>query len=299
MTNWDDYRFLVAVAEGGSFSAAARHLRVSQPTVRRRLLDLERNLGIQLFDKTSDGTRLSEFGERICAQARRLADQAEYIELTARGAASEQESRRVRVTASEGISFAVLTPVIARIRRQQPNTAIDLIISNRSLDLLRREADIAVRVGDPGDDRLVGRRVGIVGFGLFGSEDYLADAPPLNDIGDLAQHHVIESTGEIAHLPQAVWLREAVRSSCPGYSANSLLNQMNALAHGLGLLAMPTYLAADMTNIRRVLTREFNIDLDAWLLTHSKAKERPETQTVADMLATEIRNRLGRIRSVH
>lgn len=273
-------------------------LNVSQPTVRRRLNELEKHLGVSLFDRMPEGHRLSEPGRRICDQARRLADQVEFTELTARSV-KQDAPRRVRVTAAEGISFAILTPVIARMRRQAPNVAIDLVILNKPLDLTRQEADVAIRLGDPKDERLIGQCVGLVEFGLFGSEDYLADAPPLRSVADLANHQIIESTGDIAHLPQAAWLREAAQVTMVGYSANSLLNQMNALAHGLGLLAMPNYLATDMPNIRRVLGNEFSVSLDAWLLTSAQAKDGPGIRPVIDMLATEVRKRLGRMRAIH
>lgn len=287
MSNWDDYRFLLALEDADSFAAAARSLGVSQPTVRRRLLDLEKHLDIKLLERTPEGHRLSEQGKRICDQARRLVEQTQFIELAARGV-RDQSMSRVRVTASEGLAYVVLTPVIARMRRRNPEVAIDLLISNRAADLLRHEADLAVRLGDPKDEQLIGRRVGEVTFGLYASDDYLAGAPSLNTAKDLGRHEIIESTGEIAQLPQVVWLRDNASQSLVRYSSNSLLNQLHAVRHGLGLLAMPTYLAADVMNIRRVLAKEFNISICAWLLTNAQSKTNPAVRAVIDLMVDEL-----------
>lgn len=294
MANWENYRYLVKLGDCGSLSSAARSLGVSQPTVRRRLRELEEDLGVALLDRIPDGHRLSQNGVRICLQARQLAERAELIELVARDVSIET-FRRVRFSASEGIAFAILTPVVARLRQKHANIAIDLVISNAPIGLTAGDADIALRLGEPQDERLFGQRVGTARFGLYGGENYLAHAPPLNNLDDLAHHMIIESTGDIAHLPQAVWLRKMVSQSHIGYSANSLLNQMCALNHGMGLLSLPNYLAADLGGIRRVLSDDFNISLEVWLLTNEQVQQNRRMRATIDLVAKEVRGHLRRL----
>ncbi|MEM7507716.1 MAG: LysR family transcriptional regulator [Pseudomonadota bacterium] len=294
MTNWDDFRFLLAIEDTGSFSAAARKLEVSQPTVSRRILELERHLEVPLVDRLPEGVRLTPAGRRICGEARLLQHHAAQIELSARDA-SREDTARVRVTSSEGIAFAFLTQLIARFQERHPEIAVDLTIANRPADLLRREADIAVRLGNPAGESLVGRRLGTARFGLYGHDSYLAQFGVPEGPEDLSQHRVIEATGDIADLPQAVRLRRAAVGARVAYSTNSILNQLTALRQGIGLLALPAYLAQDAAQIRRVLPEAFDLQSDLWLLSERQAKDQPAIRVLLDYLAREIAQSLRRL----
>ncbi|MEO1491302.1 MAG: LysR family transcriptional regulator [Pseudomonadota bacterium] len=293
MSNWDDYRFVLAVAETGSLTSAARQLKVSQPTVGRRITEIEQRLEARLFERVPDGYRLTDAGTRIASQVRLMGLQAERIEMTAR--APETRSDRVCLTASEGIAHAIVTPLLSQFRIENPEVEVDLLISNRSADLLRREADIAIRIGAPGNDTLIGRRLGQAHFGLFGHDSYLArrGMPLMPD--DLNAHTIIESTGDIAGLPQVVWLRENAPKAEIAYSSNSILNQMQALSMGVGLMTLPTYLAEDMSRVRRVLGDHYNRDVDIWILTEKRLKDEPVIRSVLDFMGNEIQSALKRL----
>lgn len=294
LPNWDDYRILFTVSETGSFAAAARSLGVSQPTVSRRMTELERQLGVCLFDRTPDGQRVSEAGTLICRQVRLLAQQAARIEMTARDGGPAGHDR-VRVTASEGIAQAIVTPVISRLREGSASLGIDLIVTPRAADVRRHEADVAVRIGEPLDQALVGRRVGIAYFALYAQDEYLAIHGVPRTPEDLELHSIIESTGEIAHLPQATWLRANASSAKVTYSSNSILNQIGALQRGMGILALPTYLGTDLHGVRRVLSQHYNPTIDVWMLTEQSRREAPEVRAVLDLFAREIPRLLDRI----
>ena len=293
MSNWDDYRFLLAVADAGSLSGAARALQVTQPTVGRRISDLERALGLELFDRVREGYRLTGQGERVCAQARLMELQATRIELAARtpGAAPD----RVCVTASEGLCYAMVTTLLARFSADHPAIGLDLIISNQAADILRHEAHIAVRMGDPRSEALLGRRIGAARFGLYGHDGYLARHGFPETPEDLANHAIIESTGDITALPQAVWLRTTAQGARVAYSSNSLVNQTRALSDGVGLLALPTYLAQDLVGVRRVLANVYNPEMDVWILTERRLRGRDWVGRVLDYLTEEIGATLKRV----
>ncbi|MEO0363554.1 MAG: LysR family transcriptional regulator [Pseudomonadota bacterium] len=297
MTNWDDFRYLLAVDDCGSFAGAARRLGVSQPTVSRRVAELERGLDAALFERSPDGARLSSLGRRIVEEARALARQAERISLFARGGAEAADAApaRVRVTASAGISYALLAPLLARLRERRPEVAVDLIVGARAVDVRRGEAEVALRIGDPMDDRLFGRRVGGARFGLYGHESYFGARGEPRTVDDLSDHDLIESAGEIVDLPQAVWLRENAGRAVAALSADCILVQMKALAAGVGLMALPTYLAADLQGVRRVMREAFGPEADVWLLSDRAAAERPEVRAVIDHLAAETPGLLARV----
>lgn len=293
MPNWDDYRYFLAVANAGTLSGAARELHVSQPTVGRRISELEKQLDLILFDRLTEGYRLTVAGGDVLRQARLMEVQASRIELSAR--TEERSADRVCVSASEGLSFAIVTTLMGRFAAKFPDIGVDLIISNHAADILRHEAHIAVRMGNPGSEALIGRKVGVARIGLFGHDAYLSRAGLPETLEDLGDHAIIESTGDIQSLPQSVWLRQTAGGARAAYSSNSIVNQTRALGDGVGLLALPTYLAQDLPGVRRVLADSYDEELDVWILTERRLKARPAVAAMLSYLTEEIGQSLRRI----
>jgi DNA-binding transcriptional LysR family regulator len=208
MIDWNDYRFFLAVAETGRLSAAARRLKVSQPTVGRRLAELEGRLGARLFDRLPDGFRLTLAGERILDLARRMAEDARAIEHRVAGE-DEQLHGSVLLATPEGLGTYWLAPRLEWLRSRHPRIDLELVVGTGALDLLRREADVALRIGPPGADDVVGRRLGCIRCGRFAAQGYLERHGAPERLEDLSQHRIIESVREIAQLRQAELLREA------------------------------------------------------------------------------------------
>lgn len=293
MRSWDDYRVLLTVAESGSFTRAAKSLGVTQPTVTRRITEIEAQLGFELFDRLTDGVRATEAGARICAQAHLMRAQADQIERSAQGLATGSD--RVCVAAPEGLSYALVTPLLSRFAQSHPDIGVDLLIANRPVDILKHEAHIAVRMGDPHSDYLIGKRAGHVHLGLFGHERYFAEHGFPESTACLTDHRIIESTGELANIPQAVWLREHADAAIVAYSSNSIVNQTRALSDGAGLLALPTFLAQDMPGIRRVLKDFYAETIDVWVLTDKNLRQRKSVSALITFLTEEISKSLSRI----
>ncbi|HEU4407043.1 MAG TPA: LysR family transcriptional regulator [Polyangiaceae bacterium] len=145
---WDDARLFLAIAEAGSLSAAARRLRVAQPTASRRLAELEARLGEPLFDRGAAGASLTAFGERLLEPARRMAEGAAEL-----GRAAEKPDAApagvVRLTAAPGVAFDVGAPFAALLRERLPGVRLEIVSTVRYLDLSRREADLALRQHRP------------------------------------------------------------------------------------------------------------------------------------------------------
>jgi DNA-binding transcriptional LysR family regulator len=174
--DWSALRDFLAVADTGSLSAAARQLRVSQPTLSRRMAALEERLGVELFQRTSRGLELSETGEAILGPARQMEREARGIEVAATGS-SRALSGPVRITASEGLAIDWLTPELARFQAEHPDIEIRFLIRNTNLNLLQREADIAVRLGRPRQADLLVRRVASTRSCRSGTRSQSAEKP--------------------------------------------------------------------------------------------------------------------------
>ena len=171
--SWQLYRAFLAVIDEGSLSAAARALDIAQPTVGRQIAALEKALGLALFTRSQAGLMPTEAAQSLRALAEDMRTTAASLE---RAAASQGAGVQgtVRVTASDIIGIEVLPPIIAALRDRHPQLIVELVLTNRVQDLLRREADIAVRMLRPAQASLVARRVGHLTLGLHAHRRYVA-----------------------------------------------------------------------------------------------------------------------------
>ncbi len=287
MTNWDDYRYLIAIADHGTLSAASRALDVSQPTVGRRLGDLEKRLEAHLFDRTPDGYQLTSTGERVLIHARTIEQEARSIE---RDAAIDDRSAsgRVVVTTTEDFALNFVSPLMGELKDAYPAIDIQLVCAYRALDIMRREADIAIRVGALHTEELVGRKLTDIYFGLYASSAYLDEHGTPERARDLRKHAIIESIGDTANFKQCIWLREKAHGARIGFSSDSLLNQIQATECGLGIFAMPCSMAFGRPGLTRILTDEFNMSLEAWVLTHRLLRNTARIRVVLDFFSQRL-----------
>lgn len=171
--DWTHLQSFLAVAEHGSLSAAARHLGGSQPTMGRHIGALEAALGARLFERTAGGLALTSTGAELVPHARAMADAAGRLSLVAAGRAGAIAGT-IRITASEVMAVYVLPDILAALRRAEPEIDIELVASDRTENLLQREADIAVRMYRPTQADVVTRQVAELEVAMFAAHDYIA-----------------------------------------------------------------------------------------------------------------------------
>src|SRR5262245_32019625 len=232
--DWTALRDFLAVADTGSLSRAARRLGVSQPTLTRRMAALEESLQAELFRRTPRGVELTEAGESILPAARQMEQEA-HAALLAVSGRDTALAGLVRVTCTEGLGIHWLTPALVEFQLAHPAIEIQLLVQNQVLNLLQREADIAVRLSRPQQSDLVGRKVGEMGFGLYASQAYLARHGRPATVEDLAQHRSVafDETARWITGPGAS-LERALSTAPVAYRANSGQAQLAAIRAGCG-----------------------------------------------------------------
>src|SRR5215471_17504935 len=188
--SWELYRSFLAVLTEGSLSGAARALDIAQPTVGRHIAALERSLGTPLFTRSQTGLLPMESALSLRIYAEAMSSSVAALE---RAAASQGPGVRgvVRITASEVIGVEVLPTIIAHLREKHPELQVELVLSNRIQDLLRREADIAVRMTRPTQELLIARRIGQVEVGLHATKQYVKRHGAPATTADLRRHALI------------------------------------------------------------------------------------------------------------
>jgi DNA-binding transcriptional LysR family regulator len=279
---WSALRDFLAVAEGGSLSAAARRLGVSQPTLTRRMAALEERLGAELFRRTPRGLELTEAGEAILEPARHMEQEARAAEVAVTGR-DRALAGPVRITATEGLAIDWLTPELVVFQREHPEIEIQFLIRNTNVNLLEREADIAVRLGRPRQADLVARRVGDLAYGLYAARSYLDLRGRPRDDEDLRSHQAVVFDELLRHAQLGAWLEKSLGPARIVYRANSIQAQLSAMRAGYGIGAQAPFIASRRAELERVLP-ERGLLLDIWLVTHPGLRRSARMRAVYDFL---------------
>ncbi len=282
---WDLHRSFLGVLRFGSLSAAARALGLTQPTLGRHIDALEEALGVRLFARSRHGLVPS-------AAALRLRPHAEAMEAAAaafgRDAAGEEApDGAVRLTASVMVGAEVLPPILAAFRALQPGIAIELVLSNRNQDLVRRDADIAVRMMRPSQKTLIARRIGTVGGGLYAHRRYLARHGTPGSVAELAGHALIGFDRDDSALRSLGRGLAATRESFALRSDDEIA-QLNALRAGFGIGGAQHGIAARDPELAAVLPGAIGFKLEMWLAMHRDLQDSRRVRLLFDHLGAAL-----------
>lgn len=285
--DWTRARAFLASAEEGSFSAAARVLGVSQPTVSRQVAALEQELGLVLFERIGRRLQLTAAGAALAPHVRGMQRSAVAFGLTADGQA-ETVAGPVSVSCSDVVAGELLAPAIASIVERFPALEIQLVTTNEVSDLTRREADIAVRHVRPEQAELVARRLPDRRAGLFGSPDYLATHGPFQSVDDLGRARLIGFDRAEVMVEAMASFGLSLPASCFSVGVASSLVQRELARRGVGLCFLMTEAGVRDAGLRPVLP-EVHLPVALWLVCHRELRTTPRYRVVFDALVAELR----------
>lgn len=270
--SWEDLRILLAVARGGTLSAAAGRLKVNQTTVTRRLAALEGGLAVKLFQRVDGRLTPTEPGEAALRRAERV--EAEMIGLEAELAGADRRPEgTVRLTAVPVIANRLLVPRLGAFLKAYPGLRIELVAEARNLSLTRRDCDLALRFARPQGGAMLCRRLGSLGFSLYGPHQ--GDPETLPWLG--------YEEGQ-ARLPQAAWVvQKAAGETLSGLLSGDLETQIQAVLAGLGRGLLPDFVAAGEPGLRRLSDGPL-LEREVWLLLHPDLRHLPRVIAVAEWL---------------
>lgn len=280
---WDHYRSFLAVLRAGSLSGAARALGLTQPTLARHVDQLETALGgARLFTRSPQGLAPTAAAARLASHAEVMAASAEAIERAAVGDEAALTGV-VRVTASDVIGSEVLPAVLRDARALYPGLVFELVLSNEAADLLRRDADIAVRMLRPTQQALVAKRAGAVTLGLHAHPDYLAAHGTPDSLDDLEGHAIIgfDRDPAAARLVEGVGLPLA--RDMFAYRIDDQVAQLAAIRAGCGVGLCQVGLARRAPRLIR-LYPDVAIPLEVWITMHEDLRADRRMRAVFDHL---------------
>ena len=285
--DWHLFRAFLAVVREGSLSSAARTLGATQPTMGRQVAALEASLGVRLFTRSIDGLSPTEAGLRLIPSAEAMAAAAEAALRSVSGDVDE-EGGTVRIAASEIIGNEVLPSILVDFHARHPQTSVELALSNRNEDLLRGDADIAVRMVRPTQGGLVAKRIGRIDCGLYGHSCYLKGRAMPRSLLDLGKHALIGYDRNPAYARMiekmgVTWTRDMF-----AFRSDSELAQLAALRAGFGIGASQLGIARRDRNLVPVLHTTLLFSMDVWLATHRDLRGDRRIRMVFSHLALEL-----------
>lgn len=284
--DWSLLQAFVAVMRTGSLSAAAIELKLTQPTVGRQIRALEERVGEALFDRTPQGLRPTDRALALLDHAAGLEQAAQALGVAMAGRL-DSPTGTVRITTSEPFGVERLPELLQPFMEANPGITIEMLPSSRIENLLRRDADIAIRFSRPEQPDLVGRQVGSVEYGCFASETYLARHGVPETLADLARHRMVgfdrdgfgRRASERMRLPVEAWRFV--------YRSDSMIGQHAAVRAGLGIGIMQARIGA-RSGLRRLVAGEFAPKDAVWLVAHADVRQGRRFRAVYDHLAAVL-----------
>lgn len=288
MPDWDDLRYFLAAARTGSLSAAARTLDSNQPTVGRRIARLEQTLDLRLFQRHARGLTLTEDGVRVL-------ESAELMERGALGLNRAQLSLTpdisgtVRVSAPEGLALRIVAPALGAFLDRHPRLDLNLSVSAATADLVRGEADIAIRLFRPTSGDIVTRRLQTMDFGLYAATRYFAERDRPLSTDPLADHHFIACGDLFRRHKENEWLEKLSGKARKVLRSDSTLLRLEATEQGLGIAVMPHLVAAASPGLEPVLPELEGPSRTIWIAVHRDLRHVPRIRAVMGFLTQTIR----------
>jgi DNA-binding transcriptional LysR family regulator len=289
--DWDDLRHLLAVARHGSTLAAGRALGVDQSTVQRRLAELERRIGQALVQRLATGYRLTAFGQALLPHAEAVEQAVAALEQHLANAAADV-SGVVRVTCPEPIVLRMTQcGLLERFSALHPALQVHFVMSDKTIDLMKGEADVALRSGATDDgvgSDLVGRKIGDSLWAVYASRSYLERHGRPVGLQDLAQHALVGLDDSMARHRTVAWLQQVAPNTPLAARSNSVLGLIYSAKAGVGVAPLPMALGDAEPDLVRLMGPVPELTRVWRVLTTPELRRTPRVSAFFDFIVSEI-----------
>ncbi|MEM7270173.1 MAG: LysR family transcriptional regulator [Pseudomonadota bacterium] len=286
--DWNQVRAFLATVEEGSLSAAARRLGATQPTVGRQIAALERDVGVALFERSGRTPQLTPSGAHLVDHARAMAEAAAGLSLAADGQSTAVEGL-VRITASDLLAAETVPEAIVRLSEVAPGIEVEVIAANDLSDLMRREADIAIRHVRPAHSDLVAKLMREDAARPYASKAYLEKHGRPTTVAELSKHSFI-GVGDNQSLIEG--LRPVgleLTASNFRYGSDNGVALWALARRGLGVAVMAESIAARSPEMEPVLPELPPVHFPVWLVAHRELRSSRRIRIVWDILEELLR----------
>jgi len=280
---WNDLYLIMAICREGTLSGAARTLDVNHSTVFRRIASIEEKLGVRLFERHSGGYAMTSAAEAVLTVA-------EKIENDVLGLSREligkdlQLNGVLRIATPDALLLKILLPHLKFFTVQYPEIQLELFVSNNYSNLTRREADVAIRVTDSPPESAMGRRICIVNTTIYASDEYLKNRASSEFNSDTW----LMPDENLAHLPVIKWLDHNYSHAKVLLRTNNILALYESVLLGLGVAALPCFLADPNDRLTRLLEPPKELSSELWILSHPDLRRTARVRVLMKFLSNSL-----------
>ena len=287
--DWNRARAFLVTAEEGSFAAAAKALNVTQSTLGRQVAGLQEELGVTLFQRVGKGIEITAAGIKLIESVKEMGEAANRFSMTASGQVSNIEGA-VAISSSEAFSVFLLPSILKKLRDKEPGIKIEIIATNHSSDLRRREADIAIRNFRPKDSDLIAKKVKETKAYLYASDDYLKTHGPFKKKTDLTKADFIGFSENDEYLDGLNQLGLKLSGDNFPYISENHIAHWSLVKSGAGIGVMEERIAMEEPTVKRVLKSIPAFPIETWVVSHRELKTSRRIRFVFDFLVEELNN---------
>ncbi|MDQ0470462.1 LysR family transcriptional regulator [Labrys wisconsinensis] len=288
-TSWDDYRYVQAVADAKSLVGAAEKLGVNHSTVFRRINAVEEVLGTRLFERGRQGYALTAAGEEMVALAGRMDGEITSFERRIAGR-DIKPSGDLRVTTNDTLMVHLMTPVFASFLKACPDIRLDVVIANASLNLSKRDADVAIRATSAPPETLVGRKICVIAWAVYGQSPFAG-----RDMVDALGGRWVGFGENLAHIQPSRWMEREVAVERVVMRLNTVLGVAEAIEAGVGFAPLPCFIGDQISSLARISEPLDELSSPLWLLTHPDLKHSARVRVFMDHAWDALARRRGLI----
>ena len=285
--DWNQARAFLVTAEEGSLSAAARALGLTQPTLSRQVAGLEEALGVTLFERTSRALLLTQAGTELLEHFRGMGDAANRVSLAATGQ-SNTITGKVIIAATNGMATYFLPRVLKELRSRAPGLQIEIIASNETSDLRRREADIAIRHKRPQDENLFAKRLRDTTGQLYASKAYMDEVGRPSNATDLANMHFVGFDAPEQRLGLMASRGIELTTTNFNFLTSSVTLSVALIREGFGIGILPVDIGDAYPELENPFPAFDPIQIEVWLVAHRELKTNPRIRLVFDLIANGL-----------
>lgn len=283
-TSWDDFRLIKAIADSGSLVGAAEALALNHSTVFRRLGALEEKLTTRLFERSRNGYRPTAAGEEMVRLAGRMDQDIVDFERKIAGR-DVKPAGDLRITTNDALLVHLMTQVFADFRAAFPDIRLEIVVANQSLNLSKRDADIAVRATLEPSETLHGRRIARFGWARYAAKRWIQEGRSVDGPGALW----IGFSDALSQISAGRWLAANVSARLIVYRVDTVLGLAEAVAAGIGVGILPCFIGDRMPGLARLgsLNPE-ELGEALWILTHTDLRNAARVRAFMDFAGAEL-----------
>lgn len=284
--DWNDVQFVLAVAEEGSFHAAAQHLRTHQSTVSRHIQSLERELGTQLFVRHSRGMVPTAAGRALASKAAEMEAVAQELCTNLTGL-DTQLSGMIRVYTTEGIGALWLVPALADFQSTYPQIDVEIVTDIKPGNILWDEIDLAISVQKPTDPRVVAAQIGVTQFEMVASSRYIERKGTPRSIDDFVNHHFVSTPLFETDVAFSPWTNILLNCGGAHFSTKNINLYFSAINSGIGIGLCWSFFRSVYPDLIPIETKD-NISTPLWMITHEETNKAAKIRALRAFLLAKI-----------